>query len=161
MTANTEQYFASTSAFYLGILSLFLTHPVIQSSYLPLSWGRRKAVCSSDSREPEALQRKEHWPARRQAGCQQALCRRTVSSCEETHRYERTGPVRWSRVEKMGKMTVMTKSNKNFVFLYHLLIKNSHIFNNISCSGCTNCMKTMPHWYQKKEQQTPLLYTKV
>lgn len=80
-------------------------HFVIQSSYLLLVWGRSQATRGSGNTELEAPQCTGHWPAGRQLGCQQALCRRKVSVCVEMHRYERTGPMRWIREGEREKQT--------------------------------------------------------
>lgn len=93
VTANNSNSLSST--FY--VLHPRVRHPwhsffqaVSQSSFLLRSWERGPALCDSDSTEVEAAPRTEHWSAEKQAGCQQVLCRRMVSGCEEMHRCEKT-----------------------------------------------------------------------
>lgn len=129
--------------------SLLSRHPrhhchslsVILPSYLALAWGRRPAACGSGSTEPEAPQRTGRWPARRRAGWQPALWRRTESVCEETHRYERTGPVKWGRDGKVTErsftvtMSAFTLRGTLFSFITWF-----HIFLTISCAPVWRCL---------------------
>lgn len=116
MTANNSKALSSTlhvlqplSEASLTPLALFL-HAVIQSSFL-LSWGRRLAVCGSDSTEFEAPPYIEHWSAEKKAGYQQVLCRRMVSVCEEMHRCKRAE----TEVKQRGrKKTLIIACFKHF-----------------------------------------------